>query len=60
MHWRAKGGDQERKLAEKFQIFSQQIRSKWARTASILNRVVAKYEQEGKEYDEKDALEEFE
>jgi len=59
-HFRAKGGEQERKLASKFQGYAKHVRSKWPRTAAMLDRIADSYEREGRRYDERDDFEEFE
>ena len=59
-HCRAKGGEQERKLVSKFHGFSQNVRSKWPRTAAMLERIADSYEREARWHDERDAFEEFE
>jgi len=58
--WRAKGGEQERGLASKFRGYAQQVRSKWPRTAAMLNRIADCYEREARHFDDEDAFEEFE
>lgn len=60
VHARAKGGAQERELASKFSGYAQQVRTKWPRTAAMLDRVAKGYEREARWHDEEDAFEEFE
>ncbi|MHC4638382.1 MAG: hypothetical protein ACYTBV_12930 [Planctomycetota bacterium] len=59
-HFRAKGGEQERKLVSKFQEYAQNARSKWPRAAAMLDRIADSYEREARWHDERDAFEEFE
>jgi hypothetical protein len=59
-HWRARGGEQERKLAQKFHSYGERVRSKWPRTAGLLNRIAEDYEKEARWQDERDLIEEFE
>jgi len=60
VHFRAKGGAQERGLAVKFRQYAQQVSSKWPHSAAMLNRIADGYEREAHWHDEKDAFEEFE
>ncbi|NQT20244.1 MAG: hypothetical protein HQ592_11110 [Planctomycetes bacterium] len=59
-HFRAKGGDQERELAAKFQSYADELHSRWPRTAVVLVRVAEYYERAAKRFDEEDAIREFE
>ncbi len=56
----SKGGAQERGFASKFRGYAQQVRSRWPRTAAMLNRIADCYEREARHFDEEDAFEEFE
>jgi len=58
-HCCAKGGTQERQLAEKFRGLALPVQSRWPRTAAILNRIGEQYEREGRWNDEQDIIEEF-
>jgi hypothetical protein len=60
VHWRGKGGDQERVLAGKFRRLNDLIQSRWPRTGMLLRNIAEGYEHEAKRQDEEDALEEFE
>lgn len=60
VHWRGKGGDQERALAAKFRWLSDLVQSKWPRTGAVLRNIVQGYEREARWQDEEDAIEEFE
>lgn len=60
VHFRAKGGTQERELSSKFRGYAKQVCSRWPRTAAMLNHIVDKYEWEAGQRDEEDAFEEFE
>ena len=60
VHWRAKGGGQERMLAAKFRSFAEDVRSKWPRTAAVLKRTAESYEREARREDERDSIQEFE
>ena len=59
-HFRGKGGDQERLLEKKFRGFAAPLNAKWPRTASLLDRIAQKYQQEAKYNDERALLDEFE
>lgn len=57
---RAKGGGQERVIANRYNDYAEIVQSKWHRTANILRSIAKTYEREAKHYDERDAFEEFE
>ena len=57
---RETGGEQERRLAEKFRGYAKQVHTRWVRTASLLERMAQHYEREAKQEDERSAFEEFE
>ncbi len=56
----AKGGAQERELALKFQGYAQKVRSKYPRTAAMLDRIAKDYKEEAQQRDEQDRFREFE
>lgn len=56
--WRAKGGDQERELAAKYRQQADAIRFDAPFTAEVLDSVARSYENEAREWDERDRWEE--
>jgi len=57
---RGKGGKQEWDLAEKYRGFADKVRSRWPRTASVLDGLTRGYEAEAKQWDEKAKWDEYE
>jgi hypothetical protein len=60
VHARAKGGDQERVLAAKFQHYEERVRDKWPRAANLLQQISQSYLRDARREDEQQDFEEFE
>jgi len=60
IHSREKGGAQERRLAGKFKGYAEAVRSRWPRTAHVLNQIADGYMRESRTNAERDSFEEFE
>ena len=60
VHWRAKGGVQEKLLAEKFATYATRIQSKYPRTAAMLRAIALGFEHDARREAETDSIEEFE
>jgi hypothetical protein len=59
-YWRGEGGDQERRLAQKFQTYQEAYRPNSPRTSAMLGRIAEQYRIEAKRQDEHRDFEEFE
>jgi len=59
-YFRAPGGDQERKLAQKFRSYAEQIEARWSRAGAVLRRIQSYYEHEAEKYDRRSRDGEFE
>ena len=57
---RGKGGGQEWELATKYHTFADQVRTRWPRTAAILDCLARGYEGEAKDWDERAKRDEYE
>jgi hypothetical protein len=60
VHIQAKGGVQEKKLAEKFETYATRVQSKWPRTAAMLRSITLGFEHDARREAESDSIEEFE
>lgn len=60
VHFRGKGGDQERALAAKYEELRKRIQTKWPRTEAMLQSIVQSYLSDAQREDQEEEFEEFE
>jgi hypothetical protein len=56
VHWRRKGGEQERELAEKYRSWADRLLFDYPYVAGVLNDIAASYEREARWWDSRDKI----
>jgi len=59
VHFRGRGGEQERAISSRFRAFAEQARSRWPRTTVLLRRITDDFERLARREDEESLRDEF-